>query len=137
MASRDAVSLAHLGPKARAQANAQIGASKKPEAKPNKFHAKRTPFRSTQGFELVAASKREARDYAFLDGMIQTGKVIRWVPQVAFRLPGNLRYICDSLVWWSDHHVTVRDVKGVVTPAFRDRQRLMISTYNLVIEIVR
>ena len=102
----------------------------------SKYGAVKTPFRSTQGFELVAASKAEARDYAMLDLGIKTGLIKAWAPQVGFKLPGNLRYVCDALVFWSDGRVTVRDCKGHITPAFRDRQRLMLSTYGIAVELV-
>ena len=106
-----------------------------PETKPSKYRNKKVPFRSTQGFELTAASKQEAKDYGMLDLGIKDGTIIRWVPQVGFRLPGNIRYVADALVWWADGRVTVIDSKGFVTPAFRDRQRLMLATYNLPVEL--
>ena len=120
----------------KARSQAQIIPAAPPE-KRSKYGAIRTPFRSIQGFELVAASKAEARDYEHLDLMIKAGAVIRWVPQVSFLLPGGLRYRCDALVWWKDGRVTVRDAKGTVTPAFRDRQRLMLAIYKIEVELVR
>ena len=130
------VSILDLGPKALAQAREQLVGQAKVE-KPAKYRNKPTPFTSTQGFSLVAASKAEARDYAMLDFMLKGKVALRWVPQVSFILPGNLRYRCDALVWWADGAVTVRDCKGVMTKAFRDRERLMKSTYNIDIEIVK
>lgn len=103
----------------------------------SKFRNIKTPFRSIQGFELVAASKREAKDYAMLDLGIKTGIVLRWVPQVSFLLQGGSRYRCDALVFWADGRVTVRDCKGVETPAFKIKRGLMKSTYGLEIEIVK
>jgi hypothetical protein len=102
-----------------------------------KYNNERTPFKSRQGFELVAASKKEAKDYAMLDLGITTGLVTRWVPQVSFLLPGSIRYRCDALVWWADGRVTVRDAKGFETSAFRDRKKLMRACYGIEIEIVR
>lgn len=103
----------------------------------SKFRNIKTPFRSIQGFELIAASKREAKDYAMLDLGIKTGIVLRWVPQVSFLLQGGSRYRCDALVFWADGRVTVRDCKGVEIPAFKIKRGLMKSTYGLEIEIVK
>lgn len=93
-------------------------------------------FRSVQGFELVAASKAEAADYARLDLGIRTGEILRWVPQVSFLLQGGSRYKCDALVFWTGGQVTVRDAKGVETAAFKIKRGLMESTYGLTIEVV-
>lgn len=128
------VSLANLGAAARAQAVAQIVPT---VAKPSKYKNQKTPFKSIQGFELVAASKREAKDYAMLDLGIKTGLVTRWVPQVSFLLQGGSRYRCDALVWWADGRVTVRDTKGKETEGFKLKRGLLRSTYNLEIEIVK
>ncbi len=127
-------------PKVQAQIDAAFRAKpatadEAPE-RPRKYRNVPEPFLSTQGFSLVAASKAEARDYEMLDLGVRTGIVLRWVPQVSFLLPGGIRYKCDALVWWADGRVTVRDCKGVETRAFRDRKRLMLSTYGLEIEIV-
>ena len=102
-----------------------------------KYRNVKTPFRSLHGFELIAASKREAKDYAMLDLGITTGLVLRWIPQVSFLLQGGSRYRCDALVFWADGRVTVRDCKGVETPAFKIKRGLMKSTYGLEIEIVK
>lgn len=118
------------------QEDARKCVSTKP-AKRSKFGNTRAPFESIQGFKLIAASMREARDYATLDIGIQAGLVIRWVPQVSFLLQGGSRYRCDAMVWWADGRVTVRDTKGVETPEFKLKRGLMLSTYNLEIEIVK
>jgi len=125
------------GPIRDSAARQMAGQPAKTEAKRSKYGAVRTPFRSIQGFEIVAASKAESADYVRLDQLLQAKVIIRWAPQVGFRLPGGLRYVADALVWWADGRVTVRDCKGKQTPAFRDRQRLMMATYKIEIEIVR
>ena len=131
--------IAALSPDAQRQVREQL--SRRPGEIPtderSKFRNIKTPFRSVQGFELVAASKREAKDYAMLDLGIKTGIVLRWVPQVSFLLQGGSRYRCDALVFWADGRVTVRDCKGVETPAFKIKRGLMKSTYGLEIEIVK
>lgn len=102
-----------------------------------KYKNRPTMFSSSQGFTVRAASKKEAKDYAMLDLGIKTGLVDRWVPQVSFLLPGSIRYRCDALVWWADGRVTVRDAKGYETPAFKDRKKLMRSTYGLEIDVIK
>lgn len=102
--------------------------------KPRKYRNTPTIYKSIQGFELTAASKAEARGYAELDRLMQTKRIIRWVPQVGFLLQGGSRYVCDALIFWADGTVTVRDYKGVETPAFKIKRGLMKSTYNLEIE---
>lgn len=132
------------------KAQAQIGAAVRKAArttltelvsapipkKRSKYGNKPTHFRSTQGFELVAASKAEARGYAALDAMIVANEIVLWVPQVSFLLQGGSRYRCDALVWWATGRVTVRDYKGMETPAFKIKRGLMMSTYGLEIEVV-
>lgn len=105
--------------------------------RPSKYKNKPEMFRSSQGFELRAASRKEAKDYAMLDLGIKTGLVLRWVPQVSFLLPGGVRYRCDALVWHADGRVSVRDAKGHATQDFKNKQKQMRSTYGLEIEIVR
>ena len=106
-----------------------------PETQPRKYRNTPTIYKSIQGFELTAASKAEARGYAELDRLMQAKRVVRWVTQVGFLLQGGSRYVCDALIFWPDGNVTVRDYKGVETPAFKIKRGLMRSTYNLEIEL--
>lgn len=107
-----------------------------PKAQPSKYRNVKTPFVSIQGFELTAASKREAKMYADLDQLIVAREVLHWVPQVGFLLQGGSRYVCDALVFWRVGHVTIWDAKGKETAAFKIKRGLMLSTYNLHVEIV-
>jgi len=139
MKSRNA-SLANLKEPYRSQAVAQINAQNAGRIiatdRPSKYKNQKTPFRSSQGFELVAASKKEARDYAMLDLWLKAGAIRAWVPQVGFKLQGGSRYVCDSMVIWADGHITLRDVKGHETPSFKIKRGLLRSTYGLEVELI-
>src|ERR1700743_1565937 len=96
------ISLLDLSPKVRQQATRQILAqTKKLDAdeppKPSKYRNMKRLYISRQGFEILAASIKEARGYADLDTLIGAGHVVRWVPQVSFLLQGGSRYVADAL----------------------------------------
>ena len=133
---RNGISILDLGPTALKQVREQLVAQVK-VPKPAKYRNVKTRFRSTQGFELTAASKAEARGYAELDRLLLTKRIVRWIPQVGFLLQGGSRYVCDALIFWSDGQVTVRDYKGVETPVFKIKRGLMRATYNIEIECER
>lgn len=76
------------------------------------------------------ASKLEARRYKQLVEMHRL-HMIRWFTcQVPFHLAPGVKYVADFLVVWSDGRVTIEDVKGVETQAFKIKRRLFEPLYG-------
>ena len=95
----------------------------------NKFNAKIT---ERDGFKFH--SKKEARRYDQLILLQQSGEVSYFLRQVPFHLPGNVTYRVDFLVFWADEHVGFEDVKGVLTPQYKMKKKMVESLYPVVIE---
>jgi predicted Ser/Thr protein kinase len=98
----------------------------------HKFNAKRTEYNGRK-----YASKAEARYAQKLDGMKATGEVLFYLPQVAMPIPGYSRYVCDFLVFYANGECAFIDVKGMVTPMFTLKKKLVEEAYPVTIEIVR
>jgi len=76
------------------------------------------------------ASKLEARRYSQLV-QLQKLHMIRWFTcQVPFHLAPGIKYVCDFLVVWSDGRITIEDVKGVETAAFKIKKKLFEPLYG-------
>jgi hypothetical protein len=82
-------------------------------------------------------SKAEARYYDGLVLLKQGGEVVFFLRQVPFHLPGGVTYRCDFQVFYADGTVAFVDVKGMETPEFRTKKRLVESLYPIEIEIVK
>lgn len=74
-------------------------------------------------------SKAEARRYIELRQLKMAGEIEGFGLQPSFLLPGKVRYIADFIVKDKQGLVWVEDVKGVVTQAFRIKQRLWEEAY--------
>lgn len=77
----------------------------------------------------VFDSKAEAKRYEELKSLQAGGEIEGFTFQPSFLLPGNIRYRPDFMVKGKDGSVWVEDVKGVVTQAFRIKQRLWEHYY--------
>ena len=76
------------------------------------------------------ASKLEARRYRQLVEL-QKLHLIRWFTcQVPFHLAPGVKYVADFLVVWFDDRVTIEDVKGVETQAFKIKRKLFEPLYG-------
>lgn len=82
----------------------------------NKFGAKRT-----NGY----ASKLEAAYAVELATRKQLGEIVDWLEQVPVKLPGNTRYICDFMLIMADGSVRFVECKGMETPVWRLKLRLL------------
>lgn len=70
-------------------------------------------------------SKVEHRYKKHLEELQRAGHVLFFLRQVPFHLPGGVRYVCDFQVFWTDGCVTFEDPKGMQTPEFKLKMRLM------------
>lgn len=78
-------------------------------------------------------SKKEAHRYIQLKQLVKSESVLFFIPQVAFRLPGKTKYICDFVVFWADGFVTFEDVKGFKTETYILKKKIVESLYPIEI----
>lgn len=95
----------------------------------HKFHAKPTV---NDGIRFD--SKKEAARYETLKLLQTAGEVVFFLRQTRFHLPGNVSYSCDFLVFWADGHVSVEDVKGMRTEAYKRAKKQVEAAYPIEIE---
>lgn len=82
-------------------------------------------------------SKAEATYYQRLKLRVQSGEVRYFLRQVAFHLPGGIRYVVDFMEVHADGSVHFVDVKGIETPMFRTKKKQVEALYPVTIEVVR
>jgi len=97
-------------------------------------------------------SKREAKRYRELGLLLKAGEIDFLARQVRFMLPGGVEYVADfvygTIAPSADmraglrkgkpeaRHLTVEDAKGVRTPEFKIKAKLMKSEYGIdVVEV--
>lgn len=83
-------------------------------------------------------SKKEAARAEELDMLTRADDgVLSWVPQPEFELVVNDvligKYIADFSVQWKDGSVTYEDVKGVRTPLYKLKKKLVEALYGITI----
>lgn len=108
----------------------------------NKYHNKRIVV---NGIEFD--SKREAQRYATLMLLQRAGQITDLQRQVPFELipkqtdeDGNLlerkcTYIAD-FVYYEDGRLVVEDAKGVKTPEYRIKKKLMLLRHGVIVKEV-
>lgn len=80
------------------------------------------------------ASKKEARRYAELMLLKKENEVMFFLRQVPLHLPGGVKYVCDFVVFWSDGDVTFEDVKGMRTPLYIAKKKIVEDIYPIKIK---
>lgn len=87
-----------------------------------------------KGFRF--ASKLEARCAAWLDILVKAKKIVFYLKQIPFYLPGGKnKYVCDFQVFWTDGHVSFIDAKGKKTDMFIFKKKQVEALYPVEIEI--
>jgi hypothetical protein len=79
------------------------------------------------------ASKKECNRYKQLKQLQTSGEIAFFLRQVPFHLKGNVKYVCDFVVFWSNGSVTIEDVKGVRTPVYITKKKIVEATYPIKI----
>ena len=75
-------------------------------------------------------SKAEARRYDELVLARANGLVVQFLVHAPrFILPGGTSYTADFLVFWEDGSVTVEDVKGMRTAAYKRSKKQVEALY--------
>ena len=98
----------------------------------HKFHAKHV---ENDGIKF--SSKLEARWYNIIKDMQESGEVLFFLRQVPFHLPGDVTYRADFMLFFSDGHVEIWEVKGFETPEWIIKKKLVESIYPVIIKIVK
>jgi hypothetical protein len=87
------------------------------------------------------ASKLEANRYLQLKMMKAGGLITDFIIQQTYYLEVNglhiCRYIADFVITWADGRVTIEDTKGVETPEFKIKKKLMLAIHGIEIELVK
>ena len=81
-------------------------------------------------------SKLERNFYDQLVFRQKAGDVLFFLRQVAFDLPGNVRYFSDFQVFLPDGTVEFIDCKGVDTPASIIKRKMVEDLYPVTIKII-
>lgn len=84
----------------------------------------------------VYDSKREADRHSELKILQQAREIAHFFEQVAFELPGGVRYVADFVILHLDGSYTVEDAKGFRTDVYIMKKKLMRETYGIEIEEV-
>ncbi len=74
------------------------------------------------------SSKKERTRYDELVLLKNAGEVLFFMLQPPFYMPG-VKYVADFMVFWADGTVTVEDVKGMLTPTYKSKKRMMAVHY--------
>jgi hypothetical protein len=82
-------------------------------------------------------SKAEWRYYQQLLLRKNEGSVVFFLRQVPFHLPGGVKYFVDYQIFNSDGSVSFVDVKGVETPEFKMKKKMVEDIYPVEIEVFK
>lgn len=66
--------------------------------------------------------------------MVRDKKVLYFLRQVPIHLPGNVRYVCDFVVFYPDGSVRYIDCKGMKTPIYILKKKQVESLYPITLE---
>ena len=94
----------------------------------HKFHAIQTV---RDGYKFH--SKKEARRYDELNLLKRAGEIVFFLRQVPFHIPGNVTYRIDYQIFWTNGEVTFEDVKGMRTPEYIAKKKIVEELYPIKI----
>ena len=102
----------------------------------HKFNAVRTEYNGRK-----YPSKLEARYSKYLDSLKEEGKILFFLEQVPFRLPGNIVYRLDFIEFWAPvdddaGDIVFTETKGRMTPDAQIKIKQTEDIYNIKVNIV-
>lgn len=83
--------------------------------------------------EIKFASKKEAKRYRELLLLKKAGDILFFLRQVPFHLPGNVKYLCDFVIFRTNGEVTFEEVKGLKTPMYILKKKQVETLYPIKI----
>lgn len=95
----------------------------------HKFGAK-----SCEADGIKFPSKKERKRYIDLKLLQASGQILFFLRQVPFHLPGGVKYLCDFMVYWTNGDITIEDVKGMKTPEYITKKKLVEAIYPIEIK---
>lgn len=78
-------------------------------------------------------SKKEAAYYIKLKLLQKSGELLFFLRQVPFHLPGNIVYRLDFMEFWKDGEILFVDVKGMKTPQYLSKKKMVEALYPITI----
>lgn len=100
----------------------------KKSAPVSKYRNKKT---EVDGFTFD--SKKEAEYYCHLKLLVKAGRVVTFLRQVPFHLPGGIKYVADFMVFFTTGEIDVIDVKGVKTAEYKIKKKAVEHHYPITI----
>lgn len=97
----------------------------------NKFKAIRT---TVDG--ITFASKKEANYYVILKLRKKKGEIKDFEMQVPYKFACGVKYILDFRVTENDGSIRYIDVKGVLTPVYKLKKKLMKHEFGIELKEV-
>lgn len=100
----------------------------------SKYHAKKTVVDG-----ITFDSKKEAKRYLELKAMEKVGSIQNLQLQVPFILiekskyGRSIKYVADFVYYNKNGSKVVEDVKGVKTPVYKLKKRLMAEKYGIIV----
>ena len=94
----------------------------------HKFNAKPTV---TDGIRF--SSKKEAAYYSQLLLAKRSGEVLFFLRQVPLHLPGEVVYRVDFVEFWKNGEVRFVEVKGMKTPMYVAKKKMVEALYPITI----
>lgn len=79
------------------------------------------------------SSKKEAKYWQELQMAIQSGDLLFALRQAPFHLKSGVRYVVDFVEFWSNGDVRFVDVKGLKTPMYKVKKKLVEAEYPITI----
>lgn len=84
---------------------------------------------ATEAGGIKFGSKLEARVFEWLEFEKQVGNVLGFLRQVTIHLPGGIKYVLDFLVFYTDGRCEFVEAKGMETPAYKLKLKLLTETH--------
>ncbi len=80
-------------------------------------------------------SKKEANYYKSLKMIRDSGKIVMFLRQTSFHLPGGVIYRLDFMEFWADGTVKFIDVKGRDTAMSKLKRKQVEALYHVTIDL--
>lgn len=99
-----------------------------PAAKKSKYGNKKTVID-----DISFDSRKEADYYSELKLLKKAGRVVTFLMQVPFHLPGGVIYKLDFMVFYADGQIDCVDTKGVRTQVYIMKKKQVEALYPVTI----
>lgn len=97
----------------------------------HKFNAKQTILDNVK-----FSSKLEARYYQELLLRKKSGEILFFLMQVPLHLPGGVKYVVDFQEFHANGEVVFTDTKGIETPLYIAKKKIVESLYPIQLNVV-